>query len=74
MATYKIVKADDSAVTSTNSRELKRRIKGTKYRKYTDGIYHFLNKKGKICFAVEYTTKALNKDAMSLKGRQFNIE
>jgi len=68
------VKQGDEFVTSNNSRELKRRIKATgpKNKKYTEGIYEFRNKKGKVCFLVDYQTKAYGKDNFSLKGQQFN--
>ena len=73
MPKYKIVKADNPAITSNNSRELKRRIKsGTGYKYYTDGVYNFCNKAGDICFKVEYTTTVLDKNTTTLKGRQFN--
>jgi len=70
---FNFVKAEDTSITSHNSRELKRRIKSTdrKFKSYTDGIYQVFNRKGKYCFSVEYSTKPYGKDSLSLKGRQF---
>ena len=74
MAKYKIVKGNNPKVTSNNSRELKRRIKNPQYREYTDGVYNFCNKAGKVCFKVEYTTTVVDKNNTTLKGKQFNIQ
>lgn len=43
-------------ITSRNSRELKRKIKSTKpkFKRFTDGVYDYVNKDGKICFSIEY--------------------
>ncbi len=72
---YLIRSTERPDVTSRNSRELKRRIKSSKpaYKKYSAGIYDYVDKEGKICFKVEYTLDTQNNNSIRVKGRQFNL-
>lgn len=73
---YKIIKKDNSSITSFNSRELKRRIKSStkKYKGYTEGVYNFVNPRDpdeKVCFQVKYTFVPVGKTGRVI-GEQRN--
>ena len=59
----------DGVVVSHNSRELKRKIKNGKM---PDGMYDYVNRKGQVCFQVEYKTVGGSNTSTRVAGMQFD--
>ena len=77
MNKYLISKQNETAITSRNARELKRRIKSSKpqYKKYITGNYDYINKKGKVCFSINYTIEARpNNKGVRVIGKELKIK
>lgn len=65
---YKIVDENGVKVAS-NARILKIRIKNGKLK---DGVYHYENKQGKLCFSIKYITKVNLDKTVRVIGKELN--
>ncbi len=75
---YKIIKAThpNKGAKFTNSKELKRKIKSSKpvNKLITEGVYQYTDRKGRICFQIEYSTIINSKDKIRVVGKELDLD
>ena len=75
---YKIIKVTEpnKGAKFTNSKELKRKIKSSKpiNRLVTEGVYQYVDRKGRVCFQIQYSLVVGAKDKVRVIGKELDLD